>query len=187
MQIKDTNKSRRVGVALMVVCLLLQVMVSPNIGMGNGRINFAIVYAGVCALEVGGRSAVLSGFFAGLVFDLLSTGPVGLMSGLLTIFSFVLGREERNRFSDGPVSAFSAFGIGSLAVISAYHLCALFFGDAATIGDVILLRILPTFAMTFIGFAPFAYFKMRGVALGRGKHAGKAASLRESHYDTRNL
>lgn len=188
MQVKDTGKNRRSSIVLAVVCFLLQVMVSPHIGMGNGRINFALVYAGVCALGVGGREAVACGFFAGLLFDLLSTGPIGLMAGLLTVFSFALGTEERNRFTDGFVSSLSAFGVGALLVSLAYHFTMTLVGDSANVIDLVMLRVLPTFALTFVGFLPFAYVQVHKVSGGRGRHvSGKAAALRENHYDMRNL
>ncbi len=185
MQVKDSSKNRRSGIALAVVCLLLQVMLSPHIGMGNGRFNFAIVYAGVYALSVGGKQAVVSGFFAGLLFDLLSTGPIGLMSGLLTVLSFALGKEERNRFSDGFVSSLSAFGVGSLLVVLVYHLTMMMLGDSANLFDLVFLRVFPTFALTFLGFLPFAYLQLRKT--GSGRHIGKSSGLRENHYDVRNL
>ena len=188
MQIKDANKSRRGSIVLAVVCLVLQVMISPNIGMGNGRFNFAIIYVAVYALTYGGRSSVVVGFFAGLVYDLLATNPIGLMAGLLTVFSYALGNEERDRFADGAVSVLSAFGAGSFLVIGAYHLAMVLLGETSSVVDLLLLRILPTFAMTFIGFLPFAYLELRRVARARGKHVGsKSHGLRENYYDIRNL
>lgn len=188
MQVKDSGKNRRGVIVLAVVCLLLQVMISPNVGMGNGRFNFALVFAGVYALAYGGKSAVVAGFLAGLVFDLISTGPIGLMSGLLTVFSYALGTEERNRFSDGLVAALSAFGVGSLVVVLVYHLAMILLGDATSVLDLMFQRVLPTFAMTFVGFLPFAYVQVRKASGSRGKHTGsKGMGLREKNYDVRNL
>ncbi|MEE1160273.1 MAG: rod shape-determining protein MreD [Atopobiaceae bacterium] len=188
MQIKDANKSRRGSIVLAAVCLALQVMISPNIGMGNGRINFALIFAAIYALTYGGKSAVVVGFFAGLVYDLLATNPIGLMAGLLTILSYALGREERDRFADGTVSVLSAFGTGSFLAIGGYHLAMILLGDSSSVVDLLMLRILPTFAMTFLGFLPFAYLELRRVAKARGKHVGaKSHGLRENYYDIRNL
>lgn len=188
MQVKDAGKDRRSTIVLAVICFLLQVMISPNVGMGYGRINFALVYAGVRALQGGGRGAVASGFVAGLLFDLLSTGPIGLMAGLLTLFSFGLGVEERNRFADGFVASLSAFGVGSLVVVLVYHLTMMLLGDASGIVDLLILRVLPTFALTFVAFLPFAYVQVRKTSGLHGRHVGgKGGGLREGHYDTRNL
>ncbi|MDO4805666.1 MAG: rod shape-determining protein MreD [Coriobacteriales bacterium] len=188
MQINDARKSKKNHIALALVCLLLQVMASPNIGMGNGRINFALIYAGVYALSVGGRRAVVAGFFAGLLYDALSTGPFGVMSSLLTILSFALGLEERNRFIDGFVPSLSAFGVGSLLVQLFYHITLSMLGDGASMVDIVLMRVLPAYAITFVCFLPFAYYEVRKGSGTRGKHAGgKSAGLRENYYDLRNL
>lgn len=188
MQVSDANKDLRETVVLGAICLLLQVMVAPNVGMGNGRINFAVVFAGIYALTRGGKSAVALGFFGGFMYDMLSTSPIGLMACLLTVFSFALGSEERNRFADGTVAAFTTFGTGSFVVFVLYHFAMLLVGDTASVGDILLLRVLPTFAMTFLGFLPFAYYELRKVAHSRGRRVGgKSSGLRENYYDIRNL
>lgn len=188
MQVKDSHKDRRGHIILAVSCFLLQVMLSPHIQMGNGHINFAIVYAGVHALMVGGRTSVIVGFVTGLLFDLLSTGPVGLMAGTLTVFAFALGKEERNRFADGFVSSLSSFGVGSLFVFLVYQMAMMLTGDATSMVDLIIQRLLPSFAMTFMAFLPFAYLQVKAASGSRGRHAmGKSAGLRENHYDVRGL
>ena len=188
MRVKDSHKDRRGHILLAVSCFLLQVMLSPNVEMGNGHINFAVVYAGVYALMVGGRPSVVVGFITGLLFDLLSTSPVGLMAGILTVFSFALGKEERNRFSDGFVSSLSSCGLGSLLVVLVYQLAMILTGDAVSVIDLVMQRVLPTYAMTFVAFLPFAYIQVRTASGKRGRHAmGKSAGLRENHYDVRGL
>ncbi|MBO7675421.1 MAG: rod shape-determining protein MreD [Atopobiaceae bacterium] len=188
MQVKDTNKSRRSHIALALGCFLLQVMLSPNVGMGYGRINFALIYAGVYALAVGGRQAVITGFLSGLLYDALTVGPLGVMGCLLTVMSLALGLEERNRFSDGFVSALSAFGVGSFVVLVLYHVALSMLGDSSSLVDVLFMRVLPSFALTFVCFLPFAYYQVRKSMGLRGKHAGsKSAGLRENYYDIRNL
>jgi rod shape-determining protein MreD len=188
MQIKDSNKSRRSHIALAVGCFLLQVMLSPNMGMGYGRVNFALIYACVYALSVGGRQGVVSGFLSGLLFDALTTGPFGVMGALLTILSFALGLEERNRFSDGFVSVLSAYGVGSFVVLVLYHIALSLLGGPINLMDVLIMRVLPSFALTFVCFLPFAYYQVHMSAGMRGKHIGsKSAGLRENYYDIRNL
>ena len=80
MQVADRNREARTTVVLAVACLVLQLALAPNLALGNGRANFALVFAACVALTKGGQRAVISGFVAGLVFDLSTTGPVGLMA-----------------------------------------------------------------------------------------------------------
>lgn len=168
MQVNDQSRNRRSMLWLGVLCLLLQLALAPNIGVGNGRINFALVYAATFALAVGGRDGVVCGFLAGLVFDLSTTGPIGLMTLLLTGMSYVLGLEERNRFADGFPATMATFGVASLAVVFLYHLSMLLAGQASDLIDVIVMRTLPTFALTFVAFVPFAYFLCRSAEGGAG-------------------
>lgn len=185
MQVNDTNRNRRGMLVLGLACLLLQLALAPNVGIGNGRINFALIYAALVALMVGGRTGVISGFFAGLVFDLSTTGPIGLMALLLTVMASVLGLEERNRLADGLPQTLTTFGVASLAVVFVYHLMMLFVGQATDLGDVLLLRTLPTFALTFVAFIPFAYFLCRSSEGGSG--GGLRRRRRGGRFDIRGL
>ena len=188
MQINDAHKSRKGSIALAVGCFLLQVMIAPNVGLEYGRFNFALVFAGLYALRTGGRMGVACAFVAGLLYDLVTTGPVGLMSALLTVFAYAVGAEERNRFADGFVGSLSTFGVGALLVLLAYNFTIVMLGDSGSVVDVLFLRTLPSFAMTFVAFLPFAYVQVKKASktswLGS---AGKASSLRGNHYDVRDL
>jgi len=188
LQLNETKRVRNRAAVVGAICLALHVMLTPHIGMGNGRINFAVVFCGVLALAEGGRHAVISGFVAGLVFDLLSTGPIGLMAGLGTLLSFALGYEERNRFLDGFVTSLSSFGVCSLICCLLYHLTMVLVGDTADLVDLLMMRTLPTFALTFVAFLPFAWYEVHGGGKGRGHGAHqKAAGLGGGHYDLKNL
>ena len=188
MQFNDSHHFRNRTGVLAIVCVALQVMLSPHIGMGNGRINFAIVFCAVHALTIGGRSSVIAGFLAGLTFDMLSTGPIGLMAGLLTVFAFALGLEERNRFVDGPVTALSTFGFASLVVCVSYNLAIALVGEPVDMFDLIMMRALPTFALTFVAFLPFAWLEVRDATGGRPRGGSpKGGGLRGGHYDLKSL
>ena len=185
MQVNDTLRSRRMLFLFAGVCLLLQVCLAPYIGFDNGRINFAIVFSGIYALSRGGRPAVVAGFVAGLLYDLLTTGPIGLCAAICTVTSYFLGMEERNRFADGFVGPTSSFGIAALASLLVYHLCMLLVGFGTGFIELVFLRVLPSFAMTFICYIPFAYFQLAGAS---GSHSvGRRPSKRASHYSVKDL
>lgn len=191
MQLNDSNVGRSRTWLIALVCFLLQVMLSPHLGssMGFGRINFALIFCAIYSLSVGGRSAVYYGFLSGLVFDFVSTGPIGLMSGLLTLAGFVLGREERNRFADGYVGVLSAFGVVAFLVSVTYNLAMVLLEDVSVL-DLIMLRALPTFAFTFLAFLPFAYVRVRASAPGRGIGTSRglnSSALSSGHYDISHI
>ena len=52
MQVTDRNARRRITVILAVVCCVLQLALAPNVGIGNGRINFMLVLAACIALSL---------------------------------------------------------------------------------------------------------------------------------------
>lgn len=188
MQVKDANKNRRSTVVLAIICVVLQLAISPHLLLGNGSASFALVFAGLLALSIGGKGAVLAGFGMGLLYDLTATTPIGLMALLFTVFCFALGSENRNRFGDGFVSSITTFSLGALGVLLTYHLVMLMLGQAEGLYDVLVLRTLPSFALTFLAFLPFAYFQVRATGKGHGRSAGASASHRGSqHYDVSNL
>jgi len=60
MQISDKNREAR-GIALTaIICAVLQLAIAPNVGLGNGRANLALVFAATVALTSGGGRAVVS-------------------------------------------------------------------------------------------------------------------------------
>lgn len=185
MQVKDNNRNRRDFGVLAGICLVLQVAVAPNIALGNGRANMALVFAGIASLMVGGRLAVVCGFLAGLVFDLSTTGPIGLMAFLLTLGSYVLGIETRNRLADDFRGSMTTFAIFAAVVSLFYHAAMLLVGEASSIIDVVFLRTIPTLVLTIIAFAPFASVLSHatGNALTLGGKPSKSARSHGSRYD----
>ena len=160
MQISDKNREAR-GIALTaIICAVLQLAIAPNVGLGNGRANLALVFAATVALTSGGGRAVVCGFFAGLFYDLSTTGPIGLMALLLSVCGFALGGEGRNRLS------------GDLVVNVGYGLGLMLAGQGGGFVDAVFLRALPGALLSLVCFLPFAYFESRirtsGPSLGGG-------------------
>ena len=183
MQVSDRNREVRTTVALAIVCLVLQLALAPNLGIGNGRINFALVFAGCLALFPCAKHPVPVAFAAGILFDLSSTGPIGLMGFCLTLASFALGLVARGRGALDLSSSVPLFTATVLAVSIVYNLAMLLTGDSSSIVDSLFLRALPTTLLTVIAFLPFAYY------LGRVRAAGSgfALSRRGSHLSGKGL
>lgn len=172
MQISDKNRDKRSIALLALICAVLQLALAPNVGLGNGRANIALVFAVTVALTVGGPRATIAGFAAGLFFDLASTGPVGLMALLLSVVSYVLGSEGRNRMAGDFGAALLQFLAADLAVCVLHAVGMMLAGQGSGIVDALFLRALPTAALTLVAFLPFAYFESRvrtsGPNLGGG-------------------
>ena len=185
MQVKDSNKNRRDFGVLAIVCLVLQIAIAPNIAIGNGRANFGCVFAGIVSLLVGGQLSVLCGFLAGFFFDLSTTGPIGLMTFLLTIGSYLLGIEARNRLADDFRGSITTFAVFASAISVAYHVAMLLVGDATSLIDVVFLRSVPTIVLTVLAFAPFAYVIAH--ATGSSLTLGGKSSKSRGHGSRYNL
>lgn len=183
MQVSDRNREARTIVALAVICLVLQLALAPNLALGNGRANFALVFVGCVTLFPYARRPALSGFLAGLVFDLGSTGPLGLMAFCLTIAGFLLGVYGRGRASGDLTDSLARFAMVDAAVSLVYHLAMLLTGATSSPIDALFLRAVPTAAITFVAFLPFAFYLSRA----RSAASGLGLSRRGSHLSGKGL
>ncbi|MCI1665290.1 MAG: rod shape-determining protein MreD [Atopobiaceae bacterium] len=187
MKVNDSNRSRKTLATLAVICGVLQVALAPNIGIANGRANFAFVLAVIVALRYGGRISILTGFGAGLFFDLTSSGPIGLMALELTVMSFLLGSEERDKLSEDPGASIQLTIIASVVVAILYNLSMMLVGQSVSVIDALFLRALPTALLSCIGFAPFMYFLSRGSSGPRLHGRGGHSSMGGGHFSTKGL
>lgn len=55
MAFTDKSRDNRGAIWLAVLCAVLQLAVAPYVALGNGRINFALVFSALMAMLVGGR------------------------------------------------------------------------------------------------------------------------------------
>lgn len=185
MQVRDKNKNRRSFGLLALICLFLQLAVAPHVGFAEGRANIAMVFTGVVSLSVGGGAGVLVSFAAGLVYDLSTTGPFGLMALLLTVMSYVLGSEERNRFADEPAESLTSFAASSLVALLMYHLTMLFMGASSSLIGALFMRTLPSYLLTLLVFAAFSYVLHLGSgnpAMKTARKAGLTSKGKGGHY-----
>lgn len=177
MQIADKSRDTKGMVTLAAICAVLQLALSPNLGIGNGHPNFALVFCACIALSRGGAQGVVAGFAAGLFFDLSSTGPIGLMALLLTVAAYALGSEQRNRMAGDFAASVAIFSVSSLAVSAAYSIAMLLVGSANSIIDAVIFRAVPTTFLSIVAFIPFAYFFSRV----------KASSFSGGHFSRRGI
>lgn len=176
MQVTDRNREVRITAVLAVTCLVLQLALAPNLGIGNGRANFALVYVGCVALFPHTKHPALAGFLAGLVFDLCTTGPIGLMAFCLTLAGFALGLEGPARAAGDLGSSMMRFSVVAVGVSLVYHLAMLLTGATPSLVDALFLRALPTVALTVLAFLPFAYCLSRMRSAGSGLGLGRRGS-----------
>lgn len=180
MQVQDKNRYRRATATLAVVCLVCQLALAPQLGPLAGLANFSLVFAVCMALLRGGEPGVLSGFLAGVVFDLATTGPMGLMALLLTVTTYLLGSEGRNRVADDPQLAWLQGAVACLLVQLAYALVQLAVGQSSSLVEAVVFRALPSGVLTALLLVPFVWATARqghaGLGLGGSSRRGMPRS-----------
>ncbi len=157
MQVKDRNRSARSIATLAIVSLVLQLGFAPSLVLGQGHPNFAFIFVGIIALSIGGRTAVTCGFFAGLLFDLSSTGPVGLCSLLFSLAAYILGIELRDRVSEEPMMTLIPFSVATLCVALCYNISMVAFGASNSLLEALVFRALPTTLLTVLCYLPYLF------------------------------
>lgn len=183
MRAQETVQGRGILAWLALACLVGQLAFVPYLGIAQGRANLALVFAGVVSLLMGGRAAVVCGFLAGLVFDLSTTGPMGLMSLLLTLCSYSLGRESRNRLNETLVKVLSSFSGHAALVIAAYHVALPIAGIEVQPVPLVIGRMLPSLLLTLIAFVPAALVVRSVSGSGPALQRGSLGGIGKAHLD----
>ena len=136
---------RMVAIAGAVVAVVLQVLLAPHIIVGFAAPNFAAAFCLALAIaRPDGVSPVLP-FVLGLLYDLLSGGPVGGMAFVLTAFSALTAWVFRRVNNDTLFMALSVLAASVLLVELSYGILYLLLGYAANVVEAFVYRVLPCF------------------------------------------
>ena len=135
---------------------------APNLGIADGRANLCLAAASFVALSSGMTRGVVTGFALGLFYDLVTTGPVGLMSFELTLLAFLLGAEGRNRVSEDWIGSVRLFAIGCVAVELVYAVAMCAVGGAGSFIQVLGLRTIPSVLLDALAFLAVGFFARGG-------------------------
>ncbi len=161
MHIQDNNKSKRTLLWLILICLFLQAGISPHITFISAHANFALIFAVCMAYSSSTSAAIIGAFFAGLFYDLMVGGPVGLMSFELVIVVLIIGGSERGRFGESPATLIKTFALTSLCVVVFYGIVLLFLGRIDSFVGMLFYRALPEVVLDVIAFLPFVFVLSR--------------------------
>jgi rod shape-determining protein MreD len=77
-------------VVVAVVAVLLQAAVAPSMAVMSVVPNFMLIILAILALHNDLLRSTICGFALGLVFDLLSSGPLGAMTLVLTLLGYII-------------------------------------------------------------------------------------------------
>ena len=152
-QLKAATHVRIYMVAL--ICFALQIFLAPNLMLGAGQINFALIFVGLVSFTHSRKVAIISGFVSGLVFELLGSGPLGIMPLLLSIVGYVLASDVRARIQEDPLFSLVIFGVCSFVVSMLHFIVLLILGTQPSLLEALVFRMLPVFVLTTLAFIPF--------------------------------
>lgn len=167
------------------ICFILQVALAPDIVLGAGQINFALIFVVICSLSKRDNSSIIYAFVAGLLFDLLSSEPVGIMSCLLSIVSYVtITKIHLNVFEDVATSSM-VFSALTLVLCLIHFMVMLACGEVTSFVTALIYRVLPVFILTSCAFVPLVliFRKLSGTTSGRSR----MSQLRSSHSPSLHL
>lgn len=81
--------------------LVLQVMLAPHMEIGNATPSLLLLVVITLSFVEGPSAGAIAGFAAGLLLDLLSTGPIGAWALVLSVTGYTAGMLQENLFAEG--------------------------------------------------------------------------------------
>ncbi|MDZ4170327.1 MAG: rod shape-determining protein MreD [Coriobacteriia bacterium] len=130
------------AVALFVAAIL-QVGLAPYLAIGGVVPNFLLLVVVTLALTTGSGEGAAVGFTAGLMFDLIGSGPVGPMALVLALAGFVAGLLHEAMFAEGWLQPLTVFAITALVCEIAYMLLLSLLGVEIPFWSALLTKAVP--------------------------------------------
>lgn len=128
-----------------VVAVLLQVFLAPHLAIGYALPNFLVILCIVVAIRNPRFYSYLLPFILGLVFDVVSGGPIGAMAFSLTAFSAGAAWFYERANNDTVFMAVFNLAVGLLLIELCYGVFLLIFGYGSNPLEALWFRILPCF------------------------------------------
>lgn len=134
------------AVIAVVIATLLQAGLAPHLAIGGVTPNFLLLVVITLALTNGPMSGATVGFVAGLIFDLLGTGPVGPGALVLSVTGYLVGSLHAQMFAEGWLLPLTVLAVGTLAAEVAYALLLGLLGSGGPFWLALFTKILPSAA-----------------------------------------
>lgn len=129
--------------ASVLVAALLQVGLAPYVAVGGVVPNLLLLVVVTLALVRGPAAGTSAGFAAGLIFDLLGSGPVGPMALVLALTGYVAGLLHEQMFAEGWLLPLTVLALASLSAEVAYGLILDLLGSPGPFWLAFVTKMLP--------------------------------------------
>ena len=133
-----------------VLAMFLQLVLAPYIAVFSAMPNFIVVFAMIVATSRPHSYGAVLPFVLGLVYDLMTGGPVGAMAFSLTAFSYLVARMLSSLDNDTLFMPLILLALGVLLTEFAYGAFLLLFGYNAGLFEALAYRILPCFVYDLV-------------------------------------
>ena len=144
-----------------LIAFLLQVLLAPHIAIGFGFPNFMVAFCLAIAVARQDLTGPVLTFLMGLLYDLISGGPVGGMAFSLTLAGAVASSTFRRANNDTSFMAIAVL-VGSVLLAElVYGLLFLLFGYAIGFGEALVYRVLPCFIYDLVIALAFYFLLTR--------------------------
>jgi rod shape-determining protein MreD len=130
-------------VAALFVAAILQAGLAPYLSIGGVVPNFLLLVVITIGLVEGPGPGAAVGFSAGLIFDLLGSGPVGPMLLVLTLTGFLTGLMHENMFAEGWLLPLTVLAVATLSAEVAYGLILVLLDAGGPFWSTFFTKMLP--------------------------------------------
>jgi len=131
------------AVISILVAAVLQVGLAPNLAISGIVPNFMILVVVTLAFVQGPTAGTVAGFSAGLLLDLLGSGPIGLWALVLCIIGYVSGMLESKMFARGWVLPVTVVFLAVFGAEAGYGLAQSIVGVETVFSEAMLQVVLP--------------------------------------------
>lgn len=137
-------------IGILIVGFILQAGVAPYISILGISPNFFLIIVTVVALTNGSDKGALVGFIAGVILDLMGTGPVGAWALVLTTTGYVAGLLDQHLFAEGWLLPVTVLSVTSLIGEFLYLVLIVMLGASVPFFKSLYALVLPTTLYTIL-------------------------------------
>jgi len=138
------------AVLALAIAFFLQIALGPSISILSVRPNFLLIVTIVMALVNGPVEGAFVGFFAGLLFDLLGTGPFGPAALVLCVVGYVAGILQERMFAEGWILPVLVLAVSGFIAELFYLIMLMVLGEHLSFFSALLTKSLPSVLYTVL-------------------------------------
>ncbi len=142
---------------------VLQVMIAPHISLFGVTPNLLLLVVITLAFVEGSPAGATAGFIAGLLMDLLSSGPIGAWALVMSVTGYLSGSLRQNLFAEGWLAPVTVGVVAALVADFAYLVVVTVIGVGPTafwqaLGRLVLPRALYNAVLVMLVYPWLARF-----------------------------